>query len=235
MKKPYIVVLSGAGISAESGINTFRASDGLWEQHKVEDVATPDAFKRNPTLVQQFYNQRRRQLQQATIAPNAAHLALARLEQQCGGDFLLVTQNIDNLHERAGSQQVIHMHGQLLKARCVQSGQTIDWQDDIQPDDRCYCCQFPAPLRPDVVWFGEMPIDMERIYHALARATIFISVGTSGHVYPAAGFVHEARLHGAHTVELNLEPSQGGSEFIETHYGKASVVVPAYVHGLLAG
>ena len=233
MEKPRVLVLTGAGISAESGIRTFRAADGLWEEHRVEDVATPDGFARNPELVQSFYNARRHQLQQPEIKPNAAHQALARLEAELGDRFMLVTQNIDNLHERAGSQNVIHMHGELLKVRCTQSGQVIDWKGEVTADDKCHCCQFPAPLRPHVVWFGEMPLDMDHIYMALQMADIFIAIGTSGHVYPAAGFVHEAKLHGAHTVELNLEPSQVGSEFEEKHYGLASEVVPEYINRLL--
>ncbi|ELY5939766.1 Sir2 family NAD+-dependent deacetylase [Cronobacter malonaticus] len=235
MNKPVVVVLTGAGISAESGIRTFRAADGLWEEHRVEDVATPEGFARNPQLVQKFYNARRRQLQQPEIKPNAAHLALARLEEALGDRFLLVTQNIDNLHERAGSKNVVHMHGELLKVRCSQSGQVLEWTGDVTPGDKCHCCQFPAPLRPHVVWFGEMPLGMDSIYEALARADVFIAIGTSGHVYPAAGFVHEAKLQGAHTVELNLEPSQVGSEFEEKHYGLASQVVPEYVEKLLKG
>ncbi|EOY5416178.1 Sir2 family NAD+-dependent deacetylase [Cronobacter turicensis] len=235
MNKPVVVVLTGAGISAESGIRTFRAADGLWEEHRVEDVATPEGFARNPQLVQEFYNARRRQLQQPEIQPNAAHLALARLEEAFGDRFLLVTQNIDNLHERAGNINVVHMHGELLKVRCSQSGQVLEWTGDVTPGDKCHCCQFPAPLRPHVVWFGEMPLGMDRIYEALARADVFIAIGTSGHVYPAAGFVHEAKLQGAHTVELNLEPSQVGSEFEEKHYGLASQVVPEYVEKLLKG
>ncbi|ELY2644309.1 Sir2 family NAD+-dependent deacetylase [Cronobacter sakazakii] len=235
MNKPVVVVLTGAGISAESGIRTFRAADGLWEEHRVEDVATPEGFARNPQLVQEFYNARRRQLQQPEIKPNAAHLALARLEEALGDRFLLVTQNIDNLHERAGSKNVVHMHGELLKVRCSQSGQVLEWTGDVTPGDKCHCCQFPAPLRPHVVWFGEMPLGMDSIYEALARADVFIAIGTSGHVYPAAGFVHEAKLQGAHTVELNLEPSQVGSEFEEKHYGLASQVVPEYVEKLLKG
>ncbi|MGM1329536.1 NAD-dependent deacylase, partial [Klebsiella michiganensis] len=211
MEKPRVVVLTGAGISAESGIKTFRAADGLWEEHRVEDVATPEGFARDPALVQAFYNDRRRQLQGPDIVPNAAHQALARLEEALGDRFLLVTQNIDNLHERAGNRRVIHMHGELLKVRCSWSG----------------------PLRPHVVWFGEMPLDMDEIYLALAECDIFIAIGTSGHVYPAAGFVHEARLQGAHTVELNLEPSQVGSEFAEKHYGLASEEVPRFVEKLL--
>ncbi|TCL03616.1 MULTISPECIES: Sir2 family NAD+-dependent deacetylase [Sodalis] len=235
MKKPFVVVLTGAGISAESGIRTFRAADGLWEEHHVEDVATPEGFQRNPQLVQAFYNARRRQLQQPDIAPNAAHRALAELEQILGDNFLLVTQNIDNLHERAGSRRIIHMHGELLKVRCVQSGQIVEWTDDITEQDRCHCCQFPAVLRPHVVWFGEMPLGMEDIYDALGRADYFLAIGTSGHVYPAAGFVHEARLNGARTVELNLEPSQVESQFEEHVYGPASQCVPAFVSKFISG
>ncbi|MFS2223972.1 Sir2 family NAD+-dependent deacetylase [Pantoea sp. B65] len=232
---PHVVVLTGAGISAESGIRTFRAHDGLWEEHRVEDVATPEGFRRDPNLVQAFYNARRRQLQQPEIQPNAAHQALAELESVLGDHFLLVTQNIDNLHERAGSQRVIHMHGELLKVRCPGSGQIFAWNEDINVGDHCHCCQFPERLRPHVVWFGEMPLQMEEIYRALEKANYFIAIGTSGHVYPAAGFVHEARLHGAHTVELNLEPSQVGSEFQEKKYGLASEVVPLYVRTFLLG
>lgn len=233
MDTPRVLVLTGAGISAESGIRTFRAADGLWEEHRVEDVATPEGYARDPALVQRFYNERRRQLQQPEIAPNAAHLALAKLEAALGDNFMLVTQNIDNLHERAGNKNVLHMHGELLKVRCTQSGQVFDWPGDLTVADRCHCCQFPAPLRPHIVWFGEMPFDMDHIYLAISMADIFIAIGTSGHVYPAAGFVHEAKLHGAHTVELNLEPSQVGSEFEEKRYGLASEVVPAYVEKLL--
>ncbi|WP_312240994.1 Sir2 family NAD+-dependent deacetylase [Pantoea sp.] len=230
---PHVVVLTGAGISAESGIRTFRAADGLWEEHRVEDVATPEGFRRDPALVQAFYNARRRQLQQPDIKPNAAHQALADLESLLGDRFLLVTQNIDNLHERAGNTRVLHMHGELLKARCVTSGQVIDWKGDLTLEERCTCCQFPSALRPHVVWFGEMPLGMDRIYTALDKADFFIAIGTSGHVYPAAGFVHEAKLQGAHTVELNLEPSQVGNEFAESHYGLASEVVPEYIHSWL--
>ncbi|WP_313619656.1 Sir2 family NAD+-dependent deacetylase [Pantoea septica] len=231
--QPFVVVLTGAGISAESGIQTFRAADGLWEEHRVEDVATPEGYRRDPELVQRFYNARRRALQSSEIQPNAAHKALAELEQVLGDNFLLVTQNIDNLHERAGNSRVLHMHGELLKVRCTGSGQVIAWSGDLTTDDRCTCCQFPAPLRPHVVWFGEMPIGMEEIYHALEQADLFIAIGTSGHVYPAAGFVHEAKLQGAHTVELNLEPSQVGNEFAERHYGLASQEVPQFVDEFL--
>lgn len=230
---PKVVVLTGAGISAESGIRTFRAADGLWEEHKVEDVATPEGFARDPQRVQAFYNARRNQLKQPDVRPNAAHIALAELEAVLGDHFLLVTQNIDNLHERAGNSNVIHMHGELLKVRCTGSGQILHWAEDVKPEDRCHCCQFPSRLRPHIVWFGEMPLQMDEIYQALSEADYFVAIGTSGHVYPAAGFVHEARLQGAHTVELNLEPSQVGSEFDEKKYGLASEVVPDWVHGLL--
>lgn len=234
MNKMNVVVLTGAGISAESGIQTFRSSDGLWEEHRVEDVATPEGFARNPQLVQCFYNERRRQLQQDNIQPNPAHFVLAKLEELLGDNFLLVTQNIDNLHERAGSKRVVHMHGELLKVRCSCSNQVLEWKGDLSPNDHCHCCQFPQPLRPHIVWFGEMPLGMDKIYQSIEQATIFIAIGTSGHVYPAAGFVHEAKLNGAHTVELNLEPSQVESEFEEKHYGLASQVAVDYVNDLIA-
>lgn len=232
MKK--IVVLTGAGISAESGIATFRASDGLWEKHRVEDVATPQAYQRDPQLVQTFYNARRRQLLDAEVKPNAAHLALARLEQELNGEFLLVTQNVDNLHERAGTKNLIHMHGELQKVRCVRSGQVVEWTGDVTKEDGCTCCQPSQRLRPHIVWFGEMPLLMDEIYEALMYADCFISIGTSGHVYPAAGFVQVANEAGAQTVELNLEPSQGESLFQTRIYGPATEVVPQYVDKLLA-
>ncbi|GKX57896.1 Sir2 family NAD+-dependent deacetylase [Leminorella grimontii] len=226
---PSVVVLTGAGISAESGIRTFRASDGLWEEHRIEDVATPEGYEANPELVQAFYNARRRQLLSPNIAPNEAHKALAKLENLLGSKFLLVTQNVDNLHERAGNLRVVHMHGELLKVRCTCSEKVFDWKGDLSVDDRCDCCTPPQPMRPHIVWFGEMPLEMEQISKALAEADYFIAIGTSGHVYPAAGFVRTASLSGAHTVELNLEPSKVGSSFAETHYGLASQTVPEYV------
>ncbi len=235
MKFPYrnIVVLTGAGISAESGIQTFRAQDGLWENHRIEDVATPEGYERDPDLVQDFYNQRRHKLQDPNIQPNAAHIALGRLEEELHGSVTVVTQNIDNLHERGGSQNIIHMHGELLKARCTQSNQVIDQFGDLKEGDLCHCCQIPAQLRPHIVWFGEMPLRMGEIYHAIEQADLFISIGTSGVVYPAAGFVHDARMHGAHTIEINLEPSAVESEFEEKRYGKASIEVPKLVEQLL--
>lgn len=236
---PKVVVLTGAGISAESGIATFRAEDGLWENHSLEAVATPEGFARDAASVQEFYNQRRSELHALNLQPNRAHRALAKLETVLGANLLLVTQNIDNLHERAGSGRVLHMHGELLKARCTQSQQVIDWPGDLTPDDRCTCCQFPAPLRPHVVWFGELPLDMESIYEAIAECDIFIAIGTSGQVYPAAGFVQEAKAQGAKTIEFNLEPTTLAQEFVEGHYGPASVTLPvwteAFLSQLLAG
>lgn len=235
MNFPYknIVILTGAGISAESGIKTFRAQDGLWENHKIEDVATPEGFARDPDLVQDFYNQRRRKLQSESIQPNAAHITLGKLEQELEGNVTIITQNIDNLHERGGSKQVIHMHGELLKARCSVSNQVIEHKDDIMSGELCHCCQIPAQMRPHIVWFGEMPLRMGDIYSALETADLFISIGTSGVVYPAAGFVHDARMHGAHTIEINLEPSAVESEFEEKRYGKASIEVPRLVEEIL--
>ena len=228
-----VVVLTGAGISAESGIQTFRASDGLWEEHRIEDVASPDGFARNPTLVYDFYNQRRRQVQAAAITPNAAHSALARFEYdfvQAGGEFLLVTQNVDNLHERAGSQALSHMHGELLKSRCVNSGLVFDWRQDLGFDSVCRCCQQRGNLRPHIVWFGEMPLGMSQIEAALARCDLFVSIGTSGNVYPAAGFGQLAQQAGATTVELNLDRT--GSVFDEHHYGPATQSVPEFFSNL---
>lgn len=219
-----IVVLTGAGVSAESGIKTFRDNNGLWENHRVEDVCTPEAFLRNPALVQEFYNARRRQLV-SEAQPNPAHIALADFERNFVGDFTLVTQNVDDLHERAGSRNLIHMHGELLKARCAKTGRVLPWTDDIGATTRCPCCNQPGLLRPHIVWFGEIPLDMEKIETALAQCDLFVAIGTSGQVYPAAGFVQLATAYGAHTVELNLEPSQGRNLFNEHHYGPASQTV----------
>lgn len=229
----FIVILTGAGISAESGLKTFRAADGLWENHRVEAVASPQGFAANPELVQRFYNGRRRQLLSPEIRPNKGHEALARLEKRFSGDVLLVTQNIDNLHERAGSENVVHMHGELLKMHCSNCGSVYPIKEDIRVGDRCACCDRAGTLRPHVVWFGEMPLQMERIYASLEACDLFISIGTSGNVYPAAGFVQVARQSGAHTVELNLEPSEVGSAFARKIYGPASEVVPSYVDRLL--
>lgn len=228
-----IVILTGAGISAESGIRTFRAADGLWEDHRVEDVATPEAFEKDPALVHRFYNERRQQLLSDAIKPNQGHIALAELEKEFSGDVLLVTQNIDNLHERAGSQNLLHMHGELLNMRCKQTGNVYQVSNDTHQDDICNCCGEKGNLRPDIVWFGEMPMHMEEIYSALEGCDLFISIGTSGHVYPAAGFVEVANASGALTVELNLEPSRVESSFDHRIYGPASEIVPEFVRDII--
>ncbi len=231
-----LVVLTGAGISAESGVPTFRASDGLWEGHRVEEVATPEGFAANPALVQDFYNQRRAFLPK--VAPNAAHLALAELAARWQGDFLLVTQNVDDLHDRAHEQiapkdgfELIHMHGELLKARCTRTGMVSDWTGDLEPHHASP--HHPAgTLRPHIVWFGEMPLRMDRITQALDQCDIFLSIGTSGNVYPAAGFVEQARYAGARTVEINLEPTVGRNLFGEHLYGPATQVLPPFLAAL---
>lgn len=230
-----IVILTGAGISAESGIATFRDSGGLWENESVEDVATPGGYARNPKKVLDFYNKRRRELLGSGITPNAAHAALARLEAECGQPFLLVTQNVDNLHERAGSRALLHMHGELLKARCQACGQVSQREEDILTDSPCPVCKKRGGLRPHIVWFEEMPLYMEEIEAALRRCTLFVSVGTSGSVYPAAGFAGAARRAGARVLELNLEPSLGAPAFHEGRYGRATEVLPAWVSEMLGG
>ena len=228
-----IVVLTGAGISAESGVDTFRDRNGIWSKVDYREVATPEGFARNPQKVHDFYNQRRAGLK--GIRPNAAHDALARLERAFAGSFLLVTQNIDNLHEQAGSQDVVHMHGELAQALCANCGNRHGWEGDLSLDLACPSCRSPGYLRPDVVWFGEMPYHMERIYDALGNCDFFVAIGTSGTVYPAAGFNEEARMAGAHTVELNLEATEGSHLFAETHHGRASEIVPAWVERILNG
>lgn len=225
-----IVILTGAGISAESGIDTFRSVGGLWEQHRVEDVATPEGFARNPNLVLNFYDMRRAAL--ADVAPNPAHMALARLEREFRGDLLLVTQNVDDLHERGGNARVLHMHGELKSAFCTSCETRSPWLGTMIDRPPCPVCRAPT-LRPDVVWFGEMPYQMGRIYQALETCDLFVSIGTSGAVYPAAGFVQEARSNGARTLELNLEPSEGSRLFDETRLGPASALVPAWVDEVL--
>ncbi len=225
-----IVILTGAGVSAESGIDTFRSEGGLWEQHRVEDVATPEAFARDPDLVLRFYDMRRAAIQ--TKLPNAAHEALARLDAGWPGDLLIVTQNVDDLHERSGARRVLHMHGEHLTAWCTACDVRSVWRAPLIDRPPCPACTAPA-LRPDVVWFGEMPYRMEEIYAALREADLFVSIGTSGAVYPAAGFVRAARELGAQTLELNLERSQGSAWFHETRLGPATRVVPEWVDEVL--
>jgi NAD-dependent deacetylase len=227
-----IVVLTGAGISAESGLATFRGPDGLWEGRRVEDVATPEAFRRDPALVQAFYDERRQKL--GFVDPNPAHRALARFDSEWPGELLIVTQNVDDLHERAGALRLLHMHGELRSAWCLACDSRMPWEAELSSGPACPACGVAGRLRPDIVWFGEMPYGMERIDRALLDADLFVSIGTSGAVYPAAGFVQTARYAGARTLELNLEPSLGSVYFDETRSGPAGVLVPEWVEALLA-
>jgi NAD-dependent deacetylase len=229
-----IVVLTGAGISQESGLETFRDKGGLWSRVSIDEVATPEAYARDPGRVHAFYNARRQQLLDPAVRPNAAHVALARLEHEYPDEVLLVTQNIDDLHERGGSQRPLHMHGELLKARCMQCAAISEWREDLATDTPCPECQAPGGMRPHVVWFGEIPLELERIGAALQRCTQFVAIGTSGQVYPAAGFVAAAKAAGAHTVEINLEPTPGEDLFAQRITGPASVRVPDFVDAVLA-
>jgi NAD-dependent deacetylase len=229
-----IFVLTGAGVSAESGLGTFRDPQGIWAKFNPLELATPEAFARDPAKVNAFYNLRRRNLLEAS--PNAAHAALARLERALAGKsgrLTLVTQNVDDLHERAGSRGVIHMHGELLRARCAACAHAGAWTAEIEPGSTCAGCGAVGAMRPDVVWFGEMPLHYDAIETALVAADLFVSIGTSGAVYPAAGLVADARARGIATLELNLEPSDGAALFDEGRYGPASQVVPVWVDELL--
>jgi NAD-dependent deacetylase len=230
----HIVVLTGAGISAESGIATFREKGGLWEQYSIEDVATPQGYAKNPKLVLDFYNQRRRQLTSGEISPNPAHTALADFEKRYDGHFLLVTQNVDNLHESGGSQNILHMHGEMMKIRCSRSGKIFYNEDDITLESECSCCGVQGTLRPHVVWFGEMPLYMEKIEEELRKCDLFISIGTSGNVYPAAMFVQMAKMENpAVTIEINLEATQVSDYFDQKIQGPASTEVPKFLSTLL--
>jgi len=227
-----IVILTGAGVSAESGLATFRGPDGLWEGHRVEDVATPEAFVRDPALVHSFYDARRARL--GEVEPNAAHLALARLDAEWRGELLIVTQNVDDLHERAGAKRLLHMHGELTSGWCLRCNERMPWAGPMGEEAGCPRCETVGMVRPDIVWFGEMPYEMERIDAALMKADLFVSIGTSGAVYPAAGFVQTAKYCRARTLEINLEPSQGSIFFDERRYGPAGVEVPKWVEEMLA-
>jgi NAD-dependent deacetylase len=228
-----IVILTGAGVSAESGVATFRGAGGLWEGHRIEEVASPEGFRRNPSLVQHFYNLRRAALK--TVEPNAAHLALAKLEHALGSERVtLITQNVDDLHERAGSNHLLHMHGELLKVRCLSCDTVHPWADDLDQDSVCSSCRATGRLRPHIVWFGEVPLYMDEIEHTLVRATHFVAIGTSGRVYPAAGFVNLARQSGAHCIEFNVERSDVSSAFHEHRIGAATEEVVRWVEQILA-
>lgn len=229
-----IAILTGAGISAESGLETFRGSDGTWNKYQIEDVATPEGFARNPDLVNSFYNERRKDA--AKVVPNAAHIALAKLEKHWCGDFLLITQNVDNLHERAGSKKLVHMHGTLNHVICLACQEISFWCDDITSDSVCPNCSQIGHLRPDIVWFGEMPYYINEIEQALHKADIFISIGTSGTVYPAAGFVSLAHAAGAKCFELNLTCNTASSGIFDYAInGPASITVPEFVDKLILG
>ncbi len=225
-----IVVLTGAGISAESGLATFRSADGLWEKHRIEDVATPEGFARNKDLVHSFYNARRRQLREAQ--PNEAHRALASFEKGHSGSFLVISQNIDDLHQRAGTASLISMHGELLKARCENCAVILTCLEDLDTASLCTACHSAGALRPHVVWFGEEPLLMREIDQALSSCDLFLSIGTSGNVYPAAAFVQTARCNNAHCVELNLERTDLSPFFDEVILGPASQKLPLYLDTL---
>ncbi|MDR3439553.1 NAD-dependent deacylase [Telmatospirillum sp.] len=230
-----IVILTGAGISKESGLDTFRDADGVWGRVSVEDVATLEGYRRDPAKVHAFYNAQRRLIESGDAPPNPAHLALARLEKEWPGDVTVVTQNIDDLHEQAGSSHILHMHGELRKGRCEACEGVFVWSGDMGTDSRCPACGRVGSVRPHIVWFGEVPLDMPKIFELLDRCSLFLSIGTSGNVYPAAGFVAHLRGKGVvRTVELNLEPSRGATLFHETIYGPASQIVPAFIDDLLA-
>ena len=230
-RRSNIIILTGAGVSAESGVATFRGPDGLWEGPRVEDVATPEAFRRDLTLVHAFSDARRAKL--GTVEPNAAHKALARLDSEWDGELLLITQNVDDLHERAGSKRLLHMHGELKSGWCLACDERFGWEGPMGEGASCLACSAVGKVRPDIVWFGEMPYDMERIDEALQRADLFVSIGTSGAVYPAAGFVQTARYCGAKTLEMNLEPSMGSIFFEESRIGPAGKLVPEWVDEVL--
>ena len=230
-----IFILTGAGISKESGINTFREKDGLWDNYKIEDVCTPDAFKRNPDLVNNFYNERKSQLKSPKIKPNEAHLSLAELEKNCSGEFLIVTQNIDNLHERAGSKKILHMHGSLEHAYCMYCNQKVVLNFKLSTSYKCRNCLNKGMVRVDVVWFGEQPKYLEEIYNFLEKTEVFISIGTSNNVYPAAGFIDYLNQLNKKIFmyEFNLEETIKTSQFDQTYFGPATQTIPKFVEDLI--
>lgn len=231
-----IVVLTGAGVSADSGVSTFRDPDGVWAKYDVNEVATPEGFLANPALVHEFYNGRRLGLK--TVAPNPAHFALAKLEktlEERAGELTLVTQNVDDLHERGGSKSVIHMHGELTRVRCEHCGNIASWTEELSVETQCPSCDNAGAMRPHIVWFGEMPMYMNQIEEALQEADQFVSIGTSGSVYPAAGYVAMARTLGIPCTELNLEPSENASMFTNYRYGAAADIVPQWVESVIDG
>tara|TARA_Y100001954_G_scaffold238351_1_gene305594 strand:+ start:1369 stop:2094 length:726 start_codon:yes stop_codon:yes gene_type:complete len=229
-----IVILTGAGISAESGIKTFRDEDGLWENHRVEDIASPEGFQRNPKMVYNFYNERRKQLLSNEVKPNRGHMALAQLENDFKGQTTLITQNVDDLHERAGSKSVLHMHGELLKMRCQFTNQVFLTKKSFDEKTACLCCHKPGALRPHIVWFGEVPFYMDDIQRVLEKCDLFLSIGTSGQVYPAAMFMQVARQQGALTIEINKDPTANSPLFDKTFHGKAGDILPDFISNFFA-
>jgi len=232
-----IVILTGAGISQESGLKTFRDSDGFWENNEIEKIANYKSFEENPSLVNEFYNERRKQLFDLNIVPNDAHFALADFEKKWNGDFLLVTQNVDNLHERAGSNKLIHLHGELLKARCYKiscknNSRIIDWDGPISNNIFCEKCNSTYEIRPHVVWFGEQPLDLEKIYSSLKACEIFISIGTSGTVFPAADFINQVNTN-CKTIEINISETKISKYFKENYFGTAASKVPEILKSLI--
>ncbi|MFZ4714675.1 MAG: NAD-dependent deacylase [Bacteriovoracaceae bacterium] len=229
-----IVILTGAGISAESGIQTFRASDGLWENHRIEDVATPEGFRKNPKLVYEFYNERRKKLLSPDVSPNIAHTSLAHLEREFAGTVTIITQNVDDLHERAGSKNIIHMHGELLKMRCQKTQIVYQIKENFDSDTKCLCCDRKGTLRPHIVWFNEIPFALDQIDLELSHANLFISIGTSGKVYPAAQFVSMAKQRNqSYCIEINPTSTDIEHSFDELHRELASLTVPKLVKFLL--
>ena len=227
MRGKKVVVLTGAGISAESGIKTFRDNDGLWENYRIEEVATPQAWQADPELVWKFYQARRRQMNE--VGPNPAHEALAKLESELD-DFTLITQNVDDLHERVGSKNLIHMHGELAKLRCESCAFVEEMMEDEHLGENFLTCEpCEGRMRPHIVWFGEMPMQLAEIQEALLECDVFIAIGTSGHVYPANGFLHTARRLGAHTIGINLDPPENVVFFDEFFQGKAGEILPLLV------
>lgn len=224
-----VLILTGAGISAESGIPTFRDANGLWKGRRPEEVATPEAFEQTPDLVYQFYNERRRKLLSPSIRPNAAHVALVDFEKHHLGEFLIVTQNVDDLHQRAGSVNVLSMHGELLKARCCASGEVLPWRTDMDANSQSERTE--GRLRPHIVWFGEQPFGLEQIAVAAAKADLFVAIGTSAVVYPAAGIVNYTR-ESCRRVEANTDDTPQSAAFDESIRGQASIEVPKFLNGL---
>ena len=227
----HIVFLTGAGISAESGLATFRSENGLWNNHRVEDVATIEAYLRNPDYVHQFYNDMRPELFKAE--PNPAHLAITDLQSNYPAQIDIVTQNVDTLHEKAGNKNIYHIHGQINQIVCLNCGHVFETWGDISSEDKCEKCGVVGMLKPNIVFFGENLLYMDKVDNLLKSCDLFISIGTSGVVYPAAGFVQIAKMFGADTIELNMEQTSNNRLFDRHIYGPAGTTLPALVQELI--